>query len=88
MSQLLIHAMTPCPACQSGEAIEGCLLPAADDSTDAHIYPDGLKRLAFSRSVPLKQGYRFKACPACGHVWSQLSPESLRQLLERHGKGG
>lgn len=78
--------MTKCPVCQAGDAIEGRLLPSADDSSTACFSPNGLRLMAFTRSVLLEQGQQFNACLHCGHVWSRLSPDKLRKLMERSGK--
>jgi hypothetical protein len=75
--------MSGMPSC---DAIEGRLLPSADDSSTACFYPNGLRLMAFTRSVPLEQGQQFNACLHCGHVWSRLSPDKLRKLMERSGK--
>lgn len=82
-----ITTMITCPACQSHETVEGHLLPSADDGSTSYFYPSGLKLLAFKRSVALENGQQFKACTACGHVWSRVSAEQLKRLLERSGTG-
>lgn len=35
------------------------------------------------RGVPIQQ--RFNVCLSCGLVWSSVSPEAVRTLLEKHG---
>lgn len=82
----IIFHMTKCPVCQAGDAIEGRLLPSADDSSTACFYPNGLRLMAFTRSVPLEQGQQFNACLHRGHVWSRLPADKLRKLMERSGK--
>lgn len=79
--------MLACPACQSDDTVEGHLLPSADDGATSYFYPNGLKLLAFKRSVALENGPQFKACLACGHVWSRVSAEQLKRLLAQSGKG-
>jgi hypothetical protein len=49
--------------------------------------PDGLRRFQPFRlrrsGVPLQAP--FQACLACGFVWSRLSPDDLRALIEKYG---
>jgi len=79
--------MDTCPACESHENVEGQLLPSADDGTTSYFYPSGLKIQAFQWFVALENGQQFRACTACGYVWSRVSAAQLNRLLERSGKG-
>jgi hypothetical protein len=78
--------MSACPACAAEQIVEGRLLPSGDDGWVTYFYPKGLKFFAISRSVSLKDGQIFSACTSCGHVWSNVDPEELRELLAKSSK--
>jgi hypothetical protein len=51
--------------------------------------PDGIRwwrrlcALEGPESTAVPTEGRFRACPACGLVWGQLSPADLRRVLDR-----
>lgn len=75
-----------CSSCASTAIVEGRLLPSgADDGWVTRFYPKGIRFLTLSKSVPLSNGQLFYACTACGHTWSKVDAQELRELLEKSG---
>jgi hypothetical protein len=75
-----------CPTCASPNYVEGRLaLSGTDDGWVTSFFPKGIKFLSFRKSVNLANGQLFFACLACGHIWSQVVPTELRELLLKNG---
>ncbi len=71
-----------CPKCDAKSVVAGHLwrrfhwfVPAG-----MRFFTFRLWRLGISFAEP------FRACLACGHVWTHLQPEALRTFIDRHGK--
>jgi hypothetical protein len=78
-----------CPSCASAVVVAGRLLPSGgDDGWVTRFYPKGIRFLTLSKSVPLSNGQLFYACTDCGHVWSKVDAQDLRELLEKSGDEG
>lgn len=75
-----------CPSCASSVIVDGRLLPSGgDDGWVTRFYPKGIRFLTLSKSVPLSNGQLFYACIDCGHAWSKVDAQELRELLEKSG---
>lgn len=75
-----------CPSCTSESLIQGRLsLSGTDDGWVTRFYPKGLRFFTLRKAVTLSNGQLFQACLSCGHVWSQASPEEMRELLAASG---
>jgi hypothetical protein len=71
---------TTCPVCKCNNTVEGNLLrgPAK------YFAPDGLKFLTLSTMVAILDN--FHACLECGHVWSHVKADELKDLINNSGK--
>ena len=75
-----------CPTCASTVIVAGrLLLSGGDDGWVTRFYPKGIRFLTLSKSVPLSNGQLFNACVDCGHAWSKVNTQELRELLEKSG---
>ncbi len=73
--------LNKCPVCQSNKIFEG---KASDfEGGKYHFRPKGLKWWTLLGVVIVDDS--FQACSKCGHIWSQLDPYKLTDLLERKG---
>ncbi|MBN2287115.1 MAG: hypothetical protein JXI43_11755 [Tissierellales bacterium] len=71
---------TICPSCKCKNTIEGELVRGPG----TFFKPDGLKFFTFSTMVDLLE--RFHACLDCGHVWSSVNADQLKDLINDSGK--
>jgi hypothetical protein len=74
-----------CPKCRGSALVTGKAVRNFRGSNYAdHFEPDGLRsrwfRLLRTVETPLLGG--FQACLECGVVWSHVSPEALRAIIE------
>ncbi len=76
-----------CPNCKSTRCLIGCLdASSVDTNFDGKFYPSYIKVpfLALERpNVILEKNDKFKACTDCGHLWSSVNPELLKQSLDK-----
>jgi hypothetical protein len=78
-----------CPACGATTLVDGGIRSDRDESGRAErFYPKGLRLLTLRHSVGLNGRHPFRACLSCGHLWSALDAEALRDLMEASGVKG
>lgn len=78
-----------CPACGSTTLVDGGIYSNRnDDGRAERFFPKGLRLLALRHSVGLNGRHPFRACLSCGHLWSALDAEALRELMEANGVKG
>jgi uncharacterized Zn finger protein len=76
-----------CPACGSQRLVTGRILAFGAHSGNAsRFFPDGLKLLTLRRGLLLGRRPVFDACTDCGHVWSRVDAQALRELVDAHGR--
>jgi hypothetical protein len=65
------------------------LLPSGGgDGWVTRFYPKGIRFLTLIKSVSLSDGQLFFACADCGHAWSKVDAQDLRELLQKSGDEG
>ena len=68
-----------CPNCNSKMVVAGRL-----DLESRWFEPSGMRSFRFwGRGVSCPEPFR--ACLACGLVWTHLQPEDLRAFIDKHG---
>lgn len=76
-----------CPSCKSTRCLIGRLdTLGVDTNFDGKFYPSHIKVpfLAWERpNVVLEKHDEFKACTECGHLWSSVNPDELKESLEK-----
>ena len=71
--------MNTCPSCKCSSTIEGSLI-----REPVFFRPDGLKFFTFNTQVEVLE--RFQACLECGHIWSSVDKDELKELINSSGK--
>ncbi len=80
------NTYTPCPRCGSGRVASGSISGALEPAT---FQPDETKLFAmgFLSGTPSSVRLdRASACIQCGLIWADISPSSLRAVIEIWGK--
>jgi hypothetical protein len=73
-----------CPKCNSNAVVAG-RLPEIRGWGYKSFEPIGMRFFRFwQRGVSCPEPFR--ACLACGLVWTRLQPEDLRAFIDKHGK--
>ena len=70
---------TTCPSCKCINTVEGSLI-----REPVFFQPDGLKFFTFDTRVNVLE--RFQACLECGHIWSSVNADELKDLIIESGK--
>ena len=70
-----------CPSCKCDNTVEGDCTFRGPASA---FTPDGLKFFTLDTMVALSE--KFHACLECGHVWSSINPEELKNLIKGSAK--
>ena len=84
MSNVRQHeSAVQCPSCKSSALVPGTLAFSGDDGWVTFFRPKGLRFFSVAKkTVTLVHGQAVTACSRCGHTWSSVDPEELRELLE------
>lgn len=76
-----------CPTCDSHKIVKGGLLDHGPDGRCVtRFFPEQLRFFTSRKSVAVTHK-AFMACTACGHIWGQVIPSELIQLLAQSGTG-
>ena len=69
-----------CPSCKCSNTVYGDILRGPGK----YFTPDGLKFLTIDTMVALPE--KFHACLECGHVWSSINADELKDLIKKSAK--
>jgi hypothetical protein len=75
-----------CPKCNAFTVVAGHVTPGLGEMRDTHFcfVPIGTRPLRWKTGVVLRNA--FLACSSCGHFWTSLAPNELRDFIEDYGR--
>lgn len=72
-----------CPMCDKATVVAGHI-PQDRGGAPHRFEPTRMPTFRWWGRAPVCSS-EFRACLACGHVWTYLRPEDLRAFIEKHG---
>ena len=75
--------MQPCPKCGSNKTVRGIYYDRLTGGGPQFFRPDHLKLITLHSPDVRPQEQVFNACLKCGHLWNQLDPQKLREIVTK-----
>ena len=72
-----------CPKCGCDKTVTGRYFDRISGGGRQFFRPDQLKLITLHSPDLLPKEQAFTACVKCGHLWNELDPQELRNVVER-----